>query len=70
MKKIIDWIIEQRLESLDDYPKLVNPMTEEFTLSLDKAENIINTVVEWECDSNTIYSLEEVLNEKFPEIVI
>lgn len=69
MKKIIDFIIAQELESLDDYPTLVAPITEEFVLPLDTATAIIDAVVEWETDSNTIYSLEEVLGRKFPDIV-
>lgn len=69
MKKIIDFIIAQELESLDKYPTLVAPITEEFVLPLDTATAIIDAVVEWETDSNTIYSLEEVLGRKFPDIV-
>jgi len=69
MKKIIEFIIDQRLESLDDYPTLVNPIAEEFGLEVSCAQSIIDTVVEWETDANTILSLEELLIKRFPDIV-
>jgi hypothetical protein len=68
MKKIINFIIDQKLESLDDYPALVQPIADEFNLDFGIAEGIINTVIEWEC-SNTVNSLEEVLVRKFPSVV-
>lgn len=69
IKKIIDWIIAQEKESLDEYPALVKPLSEKFGLDFGIAEGIINTVIEWECDSNTIHSLEEILVRKFPSVV-
>ena len=65
IKKIIDWIIAQEKESIDEYPALAAPMTEEFVLPLETAEAIMDTVIEWETDVNTIDSLEELLNKKF-----
>ena len=69
MKKIIQFIIDQQLESLDDYPTLVNPIAEEFNLEVSCAQSIIDTVVEWETDANTIDSLEALLIKRFPDIV-
>ena len=69
MKKIIDFIVEQELDTLDKYPELSKPLADEFDLDFDIAEAIINTVIEWECDSNTIHSLEEILVRKFPSVV-
>lgn len=69
IKKIIDWIIEQEKESIDEYPALAAPLTEEFILPLETAENIMNTVIEWETDPNTIDSLEELLQKRFPDLV-
>lgn len=68
MKKIIDFIIKQELESLDEYPNLIQPIAAEFNLDFGIAEGIINTVIEWEC-STTPDSLEEVLVRKFPSVV-
>jgi len=69
MKKIIGFIIDQELESLDDYPTLVNPIAEEFGLETSCAQSIIDTVIEWETDPNTILSLEELLGKRFPDVV-
>ena len=69
MKKIIEFIIDQRLTSLDDYPSLVIPISEKFGLEVSCAQSIIDTVVEWETDANTILSLEELLIKRFPDIV-
>jgi len=70
MKKIINWIIEQEHESIDTYPSLVLPLSEEFNININCAQSIIDAVIEWEIDSNTIDSLEELLNKTFPDIVI
>ena len=69
MKKIIQFIIDQKLVSLDDYPTLVNPIAEEFDLEVSCAQSIVDTVVEWETDSNTIDSLEALLIKRFPDVV-
>ena len=69
MKKIIEFIINQELELLDDYPSLIEPITNEFNIDYGIAEGIINTVIEWETNVNTIDSLELVLHRKFPSIV-
>lgn len=69
MKKIIHFIIDQQHESIDTYPTLVEPIAEKFGLEVSCAQSIIDTVIEWETDSNTIISLEELLNKRFPDIV-
>lgn len=69
IKEIIEFIIEQQHETIDTYPTLVIPIAEKFELDAGVAEAIIDTVMEWETDSNTINSLEEVLSLKFPDIV-
>jgi hypothetical protein len=69
MKKIIDWIIEQEQETIDTYPDLVLPLSEEFKLEVSCAQSIIDTVMEWETDPNTIDNLEELLKKRFPDIV-
>ena len=70
MKKIIDFIIEQDLVSVDFYQSLVIPLSEEFGIETSCAQSIVDAVVEWETDSNTIDSLEDLLNKRFPDIVI
>lgn len=69
MKKIINWIIDRELESLEDYPALAEPMSEEFDLNVETCTDIINTVIYWETDSNSIDSLEDLLNRKFSDIL-
>jgi len=69
MKKIISFIIDQELESLDDYQTLVLPMSEKFELEVSCAQSIIDTVIYWETDSNTIDNLEELLLKRFPDVV-
>jgi len=69
INKIIHWIVDQQYESIDHYPELVVPLSEEFELEADCAEELINTVIEWETDMSTIHSLEELLNKRFPDIV-
>ena len=68
MKKIIDFIIDQKLESINEYPTLIQPIANEFNIDFGIAKGIINTVIEWEC-SNTPDCLEEVLVRKFPSVV-
>jgi hypothetical protein len=69
MKTIIDFIVEQELDSIDNYPELVKPIAEKFDLDFGIAEGIIYTVIEWETDINTVHSLEEILVRKFPSVV-
>ncbi len=68
MEKIIYFIIEQELESIDKFPELIQPIADKFNIDFGIAEGIINTVIEWEC-SSTPDSLEETLVRKFPSIV-
>lgn len=70
MERIINWIIEQQLESVNLYQSLVIPLSEEFDINISCAQSIVDTVVEWETDANTIDSLEDLLNKRFPDIVI
>lgn len=69
MKKIINWIIDQKQETIDTYPALVEPLSLKFNLEISCTQAIIDAVIEWETDSNTIESLEELLNKRFPDIV-
>lgn len=68
MKKIIEFIIDQELESLDDFETLIIPISEKFDIELETVEKIINVVIGWETNS-TINTLEEHLNKIFPDIV-
>jgi len=68
MKKIIKFIIDKKLNSIDDYPTLAQPIADVFKLDVGVAEAIINVVYEWET-SNTVDSIEEILVKKFPSIV-
>jgi hypothetical protein len=68
MKKIISWIIDQGHESIDTYPTLAVPLSNYFKIEYSCGESIIDTVMEWETDSNTILSLEELLIKRFPDI--
>ena len=69
MEKIINYIINQQL-TLDDYQELVIPLSEEFGIEASCAQSIVDSVIEWETDANTIDSLEDLLNKRFPDIVI
>jgi len=69
MKKIIKFIIDQKHETIDEYPTLVLPIAEKFGIEVSCAQSIIDTVMEWETDANTIDSLEELLKKRFPDIV-
>lgn len=69
MQKIIMFIIDQQLESLDDYPTLIQPIADEFNLDFGIADGIILAVIDWETNSATIDSLEEFLGKKFPTYV-
>ena len=69
MKKIISWIIDQEHETIDKYPCLALPLSIQFGIKISCAQEIMNTVIEWETDPNTIDSLEELLNKRFPDIV-
>ena len=70
MKKIIDWIIEQEHESVATYPELVLPLSEKFNIEVSCAQSIVDSVIEWETDANTIDCLEDLLNKRFPDIAI
>jgi hypothetical protein len=67
MKKIISWIIDQGHETIDTYQSLVLPMSEELDIEISCAQSIIDTVIVWETDSNTIDSLDELLIKRFPD---
>ncbi len=69
MKKIINWIIDQEHETIDTYPNLVVPLSNHFKIEYSCGEAIINTVIEWETDPNTIDNLDDLLNERFPDVV-
>jgi hypothetical protein len=69
MKKIIQFIIDQQHETIDTYPTLVLPIAEKFNIEASCAQSIIDTVMEWETDPNTINSLDELLQKRFPDIV-
>lgn len=69
MKNIIKFIIDQDHDSLDDYPMIAQPISEEFGIDLDVAQDIIKSVVEWENNDAIHNSLEEFLVIKFPDIV-
>ncbi len=69
MKNIIDFIIEQEYESLDDYPKLAEPISKKFGIELEIAKDIVDSVIEWETNDAIHNSLEKFLNFKFPDIV-
>lgn len=68
MKNIIKFIIDQEYESVDDYPRIAQPIAEEFELDLDIAQDIIKSVIEWETNDDIHNSLEEFLVIKFPDI--
>jgi len=69
MKKIISWIIDQGHETIDTFPQLVLPLSKKFNLDISCAQSIMDSVIEWETDSNTIDSLDELLTKRFPDIV-
>ena len=69
MKNIIKFIIDQEHENIDNYPSFAQPISEEFGINLDVAEDIIKSVIKWETNDCIHNSLEEFLGIKFPDIV-
>jgi len=69
MQKIIKFIIDQRHETIDEYPSLAKPISEKFGIDLGVAEGIMMSVMEWETSTTTIDTLEEHLAKKFPSSV-
>jgi len=69
MKKLIEFVIAQQLATIEEYDTLVSPLVEEFGIEASLAQSIIDTIVEWELDPNTIETLEDFLTEKFPDFV-
>lgn len=69
MINIIDWIIEQEFKSLDDYPCLALPLSKQFKIDISTSQLIIETVIEWETETDTKNSLEDLLIKRFPDIV-
>ena len=69
MKNIIKFIINQEHETIDKYPSLAEPISKEFGIELELAEDIVNAVIEWEISEDDVDSLEEFLKKKFPDIV-
>lgn len=67
MRKIIDFIVEQELETIDEYPSLAEPISEKFSIDIGTAEAIMNIVIDWECLKHGD-SLEKILNKKFPSL--
>mgnify|MGYP001766596579 CR=1 FL=1 len=73
MKKVIDFIVNKKLESIDDFPTLILPISENFKIEtrdgkhngLDAAELLIECVVYWELHPENPDSLESILNKKF-----
>ena len=69
MKKIINWVIDQQHETIDTYPTLVEPLSQEFGIEISCAQSTIDSIIEWETNPNTIDNLEDLLNKRFPDIV-
>jgi len=69
MKKLIEFVIAQQLATIEEYDTLVSPLVEEFGIEASLAQSIIEAIVEWELDPNTIDSLEEHLTNRFPDFV-
>ncbi len=69
MKKVLDYIIDQRLESYEDLPKLIEPLREKFTIKNNNGEEateeMIKTIMDWEKNTWMTDSLEKILNVKF-----
>lgn len=68
MIKIINWVIDQKHDTIDNYPSLAEPLSKEFGIDLGVAKGIMNTIIEWEC-STAVDTLEEVLSKEFPSVV-
>jgi hypothetical protein len=72
MKKVIDFIIEQRME-LHDYPTLMPLIKEKFKITdhdgNEATEELITTVVVWEKNTEIYDSLENFLNDRFVAIL-
>lgn len=69
MKKVIDFIIEQGLAELSDYPLLLEPLKERFEIKNlegnEATEELITTVMFWEKHTEVHDSLEKFLNDRF-----
>lgn len=69
MKKVLEFIMEQKIEDIDGLPKLIEPLRENFNIrnkeGQEAAEELINTVIFWEKHTEIYDSLEKFLEEKF-----
>jgi len=69
MKKIISWIIDQKHETIDEYPSLALPLSKKFGIDISCAKSIMDAVIEWETNLYPMESLEELLIKRFSDIV-
>jgi hypothetical protein len=69
MKKLLEFILDQRLEDIDGLPSLIEPLKEKFNIrnkeGQEATEELINTVIFWEKHTEIYDSLEKFLEEKF-----
>ena len=69
MKKVIEFIMEQKLEDISSLPKLIEPLRENFNIrnkeGKEATEELINTVIFWEKHTEIYDSLEKILEENF-----
>ena len=69
MKKVINFIIEQKMTDVNGLPKLIEPLKENFNIQnkegQEATEELINTVMFWEKHPEIYESLEKFLEEKF-----
>ena len=69
MKKVLEFIMEQKIEDIDGLPKLIEPLRENFNIrnkeGQEATEELINTVIFWEKHTEIYDSLEKFLEEKF-----
>ena len=73
MKRVIDFIVEQKLSSIDDFPGIIKLINENFNIQtkdgkhqgMEAAEMVIDHVIDWETRTEISDSLEKILNENF-----
>jgi len=72
MVRVVNFLIAQESESAEDFRSLVKPLNEIFDIrsrqgekGIKVAEQVIDTVIEWEKDTSIYTSLEKTLNDKF-----
>ena len=69
MKKLLKFVMDKQLESVNEFSQLLQPLKENFNIKNhngeEAAEELLSTIIWWENHPEVRESLEELLNKKF-----